>query len=143
MISENILKLRRRDGLSQEELAEKIGVVRQTVAKWESGDSLPDISSCSRMAELFNISVDDLVNQSWASLDKHGLPPKGKYIFGTVRMGDKGQIVIPARARRVFDIQPGCELIVLGDIEQGLALAKVEKFMDFVNEIQKKEDEMK
>ena len=47
---------------------------------------------------------------------------EGKYIFGVVKVGDKGQIVIPVRARRIFHIQPGDQLMVVGDEDRGLAL---------------------
>ena len=53
-----------------------------------------------------------------------GVPPKGKHIFGKVRVGDKGQIVIPAKARKIFDINPGDSLIVLADSKKGIALVK-------------------
>ena len=45
-------------------------------------------------------------------------------------MGDKGQIVIPANARKIFDIQPGDNLLILGDEEQGLAILKEKKFLE-------------
>ena len=54
------------------------------------------------------------------------IPPRGKHIFGVVRVGERGQVVIPKRAREVFDLAPGSELLVLGDESQGLALQKVE-----------------
>ena len=47
--------------------------------------------------------------------------PKGKYAW-TVRVGEKGQIVIPKEARAVFGIQPGDTLLLLGDVKRGLAL---------------------
>ena len=49
-------------------------------------------------------------------------------IFGVVTVGDKGQIVIPAKARKLFEILPGDQLVVLGDEGQGLAIMKSEKF---------------
>ncbi|MEA4824937.1 MAG: AbrB/MazE/SpoVT family DNA-binding domain-containing protein [Clostridiaceae bacterium] len=70
---------------------------------------------------------------------KH-VPPKGKHLFGTVRVGEKGQIVIPKKARDIFGIKPGDELMVLGDEEQGLALLKNEKFLHFVAEIMKRQE---
>ena len=57
------------------------------------------------------------------------LPPKGKHIFGVVTVGDKGQIVIPAKARKIFDISPGDQLVVLGDERQGLAILKPEMLL--------------
>lgn len=56
-------------------------------------------------------------------------PPKGKHIFGTVRVGEKGQIVIPKDARNMFHIQPGDSLVVLGDEGSGLAILKSDVFM--------------
>ena len=53
----------------------------------------------------------------------------GKYIFGVVKVGDKGQIVIPRDARKIYGIAPGDALIVLGD-EKGMALLKTEIFQN-------------
>lgn len=61
------------------------------------------------------------------------IPPKGKHMFGSVKVGDKGQIVIPARARKIFDIQPGDNLIVLGDEGQGIAIIKEKGLMELLN----------
>ena len=52
--------------------------------------------------------------------------PKGKHIFGTVKVGERGQIVIPKEAREIFDIHPGDILLVLGDEEQGIAVVKAD-----------------
>ena len=52
--------------------------------------------------------------------------PKGKHVFGTVKIGEKGQIVIPKEARQVFGLSPGDSLLVLGDEESGIVLAKAE-----------------
>ncbi len=60
-ISEKILKLRKEKGLSQEAFAEKLGVSRQSVSKWESGGTLPDIDKIIAMSELFGVSTDYLL----------------------------------------------------------------------------------
>ena len=52
--------------------------------------------------------------------------PKGKHIFRTVKVGERGQIVIPKEAREIFDINPGDSLLVLGDEEQGIAIVKAD-----------------
>ena len=52
--------------------------------------------------------------------------PKGKHIFGTVKVGERGQIVIPKEARELFDIKPGDTLLVLGDEEHGIAISKAD-----------------
>lgn len=49
---------------------------------------------------------------------------KGKYIYGIVTVGERGQIVIPKEARDQFNIKPGDKLVVAGDIRKGIALAK-------------------
>lgn len=131
MISDNLLSLRKLNRMTQEDVAEKIGVSRQAIAKWENGETMPDIQKCSQLAELFGVSLDDLVHLSDAPI----LPArqKGKHIFGVVTMGDRGQIVIPRRARKVFDLNPGDRLLVLGDEAQGLAMVKEKDFMNIVN----------
>ena len=128
MFKENLAALRRRFGYSQDELAEKIGVSRQTLSKYETGESLPDIERCRLLAEVFGVSMDDLVTYDKESAACCGLelPPKGKHIFGLVKVGDKGQIVIPAKARKIFGIEPGDNLLVLGDEGQGIAILKEE-----------------
>lgn len=132
MISKNLLFLRKRANLSQEALAEKLDVSRQTLAKWENGESVPDVIHCDQMAELFDVSLDDLLH---TELDETGLPPRGRFVFGTVTVGEKGQIVIPVKARRIFHIQPGDSLMVLGDINQGLALVNAEFFLDIAQQM--------
>ena len=58
---------------------------------------------------------------------------EGKYIFGIVKVGDKGQIVIPKDARNVYGIKPGDALIMLGD-ERGIALLKTEIFQSAIDQ---------
>lgn len=62
-LSEKILSLRTQLGLSQEDLAEKLGVSRQSVSKWETGQSVPDLDKLIKLADLFGISVDELVRE--------------------------------------------------------------------------------
>lgn len=124
MISENLQYLRKKYHLSQEEVAEKIGVSRQAVAKWESGETVPDLPNCIALASLYDVTLDGLVSHRAQEVQGLPIPPKGKHIFGTVTVGDKGQIVIPVKARKIFGIQPGDELVVLGDESQGIALMK-------------------
>ena len=134
MFKDNLIELRKLNGMSQDELADRIGVSRQTVSKYETGESLPDIEKCKRIAEVFSVSMDDLINYERNNKNTLGLnvPPKGKHIFGMVKVGDKGQIVIPAEARKIFDINPGDNLIVLGDESQGIAIVKEKGLMDLL-----------
>ncbi len=57
----------------------------------------------------------------------------GKYLFGVVKVGDKGQIVIPRDVRQQYDIKPGDSLMMLGD-KNGIALLKTELFQDIINQ---------
>lgn len=59
--SEKLLELRRREGLSQEQLADRLGVTRQSVSKWESGAAIPELSKLVALSDLFSVSVDYLV----------------------------------------------------------------------------------
>lgn len=131
MLSKNLLTLRKLHKLSQEEVASRIHVSRQAVAKWESGETAPDIYNCMALAKLYEVSIDDLLNYSE---EKSGfpLPPKGKHMFGTVTVGEKGQIVIPKKARAIFHIAAGDSLLVLGDEEQGIALVKTEFMLEML-----------
>ena len=133
MFADNLVDLRKYHAMSQEELAERIGVSRQTLSKYETGESLPDIEKCKALADVFGITVDDLI--SYEKTDGMGLlvPPRGKHIFGMVRVGEKGQIVIPAKARKIFDIKPGDNLVVLGDEGQGIALLKEENLIQMLS----------
>lgn len=131
MIGKNIASLRRLHHLTQEELAEKAGVSRQTVAKWESGESTPDLASCCTLAKLFDVTLDNLV-----LYDGQGtglpVPPRGKHFFGAVTVGERGQIHLPRKARDIFGIRPGDQLLVLGDEDRGLALLHQRDLLRFV-----------
>ena len=136
MIAKNLKYLRKTTGQSQEEVAEKLGVSRQTVAKWENGDSMPDLENSVALAEMFGVTLDDLVRYD-DSMEKYPIPPKGKHVFGTVPVNERGQIVIPKAAREIFGIHPGDRLLLLGDEEQGLALVKAEEFLELLDGLKK------
>lgn len=128
MLKENLMMLRRIHGYSQEEVAERIGISRQAYAKWENGMTIPDVEKCALLAELYGTTLDGLVNT--ATADGVGIippAPKGKNIWGSVAVGDRGQIVIPKGARDRFDLTGGTRLLVLSD-ETGIALIPAEKF---------------
>ena len=135
MLKENISMLRGVNGYSQEEVAEKIGVSRQAYAKWEKGETVPDVERCQKLAELYGVTIDSLVNFS----DKLGtttlIPgPKGKHIFGTTKINDRGQVVITEKARKLFGINSGDSLVVLGDEAEGIALIKADIFEKRLND---------
>lgn len=142
MFRENLITLRKLHNISQEELAEKVGISRQTLSKYETGESIPDIEKTKAIADVFGVSLDDLVNYDTEENKGLRIPPKGKHMFGLVKVGDKGQIVIPARARKIFDIQPGDNLIVLGDEGQGIAIIKEKGLMDLLNMAREEKDNL-
>ena len=138
MFHDNLITLRKMKNMTQEDIADIVGVSRQSVAKWETGETVPDLDKCKILAGIFEVSLDDLAN--YESEDSMGLPlpPKGKHLFGMVTVGDKGQIVIPAKARKIFEIfeiSPGDQLVVLGDEGQGLVIMKSESILAFADAV--------
>ena len=119
-LSKNLSTLRRLSGLSQEKAAEAAGVTRQALAKWESGETTPDVLHSDKLAELYGVSLDDLLHyeQKPGSVPP---PPRGKHVFGVVQLGERGQIVIPKRARELLNLHRGDTLVVLGDTNPGTA----------------------
>ena len=119
----NNLKLYRvKAGLTQESIAEKLGVSRQAVAKWERGESVPDIDCCIALADIFGISVDMLIRDMQNEIKSD---EEGKHVFGTAKMNEKGQITLPVECRRVFGLKPGDSILVLGDESKGIALVNL------------------
>ena len=128
MLKDNLITLRNIHGFSQEELAEKLDVSRQAYAKWERGDTIPDIEKCSRLAEIYGVSIDSLIKTEKAEgIGVIPPAPKGKNIWGSVSINERGQIVIPKAARDQFSLSGGQRLIVLSD-EDGIALIPAETF---------------
>ncbi len=61
MLQENLKNLRKQKGYSQEELASRLGVVRQTISKWEKGQSVPDSEMLMKLADVFEVTVSQLL----------------------------------------------------------------------------------
>ena len=64
-LSEKIVKLRKENGLSQEELAQRLAVSRQAVSRWETDSALPDAANLLQLSRLFSVSADYLLNDDW------------------------------------------------------------------------------
>lgn len=128
MISMNLRYLRTKLSLTQEQFAEKFGVSRQTIAKWENGESVPDIVKCGEIAYEYGLTIDEL---AMCSLDEGKTAKKesddDKYVFGMAKVGERGQIVIPKHARDVYSIKQGDKILVLGD-SRGMAFIKMNSF---------------
>ena len=128
MLKENLIMLRNMSGLSQEQIAERIGIFRQAYAKWENGRAVPDIEKCKCLADYYGVTIDSLLRTE--TEDRLGIippAPKEKNIWGSVTISDRGQVVIPKAARDKFGLTGGQRLIVLSD-EEGIALIPAERF---------------
>lgn len=128
MIGDNIKFYRKKNQLTQDDIAEACNVTRQAVSKWENGETVPDIEKCDRLASFYGIKLDALMHYNEkVGNTKMAPPPEGKFLWGTVKLGNRGQIVIPKEARDKYGLQEGSRLVVLGD-EEGIALIQTEKF---------------
>ena len=70
MIGKKLIQFRKNSGLSQEELAEDVGVTRQTISNWELNETAPDLKQAQKLSEIFNISLDELVGNDDVILKK-------------------------------------------------------------------------
>lgn len=90
-LEEKLLQLRKEKNMSQESLACELNITRQAISKWESGQSIPDVDNMKRLAQVFNISVDDLLNEypiSKKEYEGYGSPPAVlKLMFGFGALG--------------------------------------------------------
>lgn len=118
MLVNQLKLLRTRKGLTQEQVAEIVGVSRQAVAKWEKGESMPDLECCIRLADLYNIPLDALAR----GLKEEKPAGDAWQMCGVARMNEKGQITLPAQIREKFGMGPGSMILVLADTEKGIAL---------------------
>lgn len=81
MLKDNVTMLRKIAGYSQEEVVEKIDISRQAYAKWEKGESIPDVMRCQKSAELYGISLDSLLNFSFKVGDEPVPPDRKESIY--------------------------------------------------------------
>ncbi len=135
MLKDNLVMLRKLNGYSQEQIAEKIGISRQAYAKWENGLTIPDIEKAALLARVYGVTLDSLLKSE--AVDGIGIlppAPQGKNIWGVVTLGDRGQLVIPKAARDQLGIRGGDRLIVASD-EVGIALIPADYFESRMREI--------
>lgn len=124
---------RKQRGMTQEEVAEQLGVSRQALAKWERGDTQPDIESCLKLADLYEVTLDMLVRN--LSEEEHG---DGKHIFGCSKLNSKGQVTLPSQCRDVFGLKPGDNILILGDENKGIALVNLGSITGNINRMKDK-----
>lgn len=61
-LGNSLFNARKKSGLSQEEVAEKLGVSRQTISKWETNETLPDVHQAKKMSSLYHVTLDELIS---------------------------------------------------------------------------------
>lgn len=137
MLKNNLVILRNMKAISQEEIAGIIGISRQAYARWEKGETVPDIEKCDKLAEFYGITIDDLLH---FETHQHGMTippgPKGKHICGVTTLGEKGHITIPKEALELLHMKEQDSLVVLVDEEEGLALVNVKDFKEKLDILQ-------
>ena len=101
---------------------------RQTIAKWEAGDSFPDIMNCTKLATLYKISLDELVNKPLKDAMNNEFSIEDGRICGVVDISEEGTIRIPDIVMEMFEIERGDKVLLLADKKQGLALVKCSRF---------------
>lgn len=95
----------------------------------QEGATIPDIEKCKRLADIYGITLDSLIKTETVD-GKTVVPPapKGKNIWGSVTINERGQLVIPKAVREIFGLTGGQRLIVLSDDNEGIALIPSEVF---------------
>lgn len=138
LLSQNLARLRTMNGLTQDAVAEQLGVTRQAVAKWEAGKSVPDMKYGAALADFYSVTLDDLYRYDEAS-EGVPIPPKGKHVFGLTTVGERGEIVLPKKCMDLFQLTAGKQLLVLADTNpenKGIALVSAElipTLQDFID----------
>ena len=123
-ISDNLKLLRASHGYTMEALAEIIDVSRQTIAKWESGESYPDLENCVKLSRLYKVLLDALVNKPLWEGDVDDFVGNETKLCGALKLSEEGAIVLPEKVRKIFDMEPGEKVLLLADKKQGIAIVK-------------------
>lgn len=84
-LGQKLQQLRKRDGLSQEALAERVAVTRQTISKWELDQSTPDLELVARLSDIFGVSTDYLIRPELAQQEKPPVPRKKRRLPNNIR----------------------------------------------------------
>lgn len=138
MLSDVLKDLRIKNKLTQEVLADSLNVTRQTYAKWEKGEAIPDIYTLKRLCEMYQVSIDEILDSN--KNDAKSIKPKDKFFFGIIEIKEGGVITLPSEALKVFNFKTGDQLAVFGDLNQGIALADAQMVTQFAKEVLSKDN---
>ena len=143
MLGDKIRIYRSWGGYKIETLAKKLGITRQTLAKWEKGTTIPDVVSMKKISDILGVPMEKFLAgieedefdegkkliepenkavEEKKAPSKSQLGPEERYFFGSVTVRKDGKIEIPQRAMDKLGIEPGEKLLLLGDLERGLEL---------------------
>lgn len=124
-ISDNLKMLRQRYGYTLEAVAEIISVSRQAVAKWETGESIPDLINSAKLSALFKVTLDELVlNPMTEAVSAEFKLHANDHVMGMLTISENGQIRLPETVMKLFDLQIGGNVLLLADQKQGIAIVK-------------------
>ena len=134
-LSKKIEKLRKKKGLSQEQLADQIGVSRQSVFKWESGVNTPDIDKLKKLTEIFNVSFDVLLNDEIDIDDNYQINEQPK----PVKKVNKKAIFIPIIVFLSLCITGLTTFLIVRGVQQGITMVEdnveVDRVISLINQI--------
>lgn len=133
-LGDNLFNSRKKSGLSQEEVAEKLGVSRQTVSKWELGETLPDIRQSKKLANLYHLSLDELlafdvdVQEIQEAIDKTSEEVSEK-VDWTKAWGKKYPILVNYQSQVVTEFYEKELGILLDDLQNKYEYNEVDAFL--------------
>ena len=127
-ITNNLIFMRHNHGYTMEALAEIISVSRQTIAKWEAGESFPDIMNCMKLATLYKITLDELVYKPLSEAKAGDFSSDKNKICGILNIDENGAINLPEPLMEMFDMKAGDKVLLLADRREGIAIVKCSQF---------------
>lgn len=128
-LGEKIYYLRKKKGFSQEQVAEKIGVSRQTVSKWETNQALPELIKGKLLAELFNVSYDNLVDGSTESIDLTSMDVLSDSIDWTSAWAEKYPILKEYQKKQAAELYSKKVTKLYEELKEELALNELDAFL--------------
>lgn len=134
-LNERIILARKQAGLTQEQLGERLGVSRQAVSKWESGQANPDVAYISEMCKLFDVSADWLLLGKEPNIDSTGtaseeLPPREKTYCLFLNHNDEFSWTVAQRVSMLFNYdwaKPAVKCDLSSPISAGTAWTMIQK----------------